>query len=65
MSIHVFLFAVKTKRPRKKLKELCTFRLAPELTAWLETEAARLGQTKTRILEGALRARMAIKPTAR
>ena len=46
---------------RKKFKVFCAFRLAPELVVWLDTAAERTGKTKTRILEDAMRARMALK----
>lgn len=55
---------MKQKTSRKKFKEMATFRLAADLAAWLDTEAERLGKTKTRILEEALRTRMAFKPAA-
>lgn len=46
---------------RKKFKVFSAFRLAPEIVVWLGSASERTGKTKTRILEDALRARMALK----
>jgi predicted DNA-binding protein len=50
-----------TRKKGARLKILCSFKLKPDLLARLAKEAAKLGKTKTRIVEEALTSKLCLK----
>lgn len=50
--------------PPKKLRILQQFRLPPEISNWLDGESVKSGKTKTKLVEEALRRKMALKEAA-
>lgn len=49
---------------KSKFKVLEQFRLPTEISDWLAKQAERRGKTKTRLVEEALQAKMALKEAA-
>jgi predicted DNA-binding protein len=49
---------------KNKYKVFEAFRLTPEISKWLEDHAAKTGKTKTRLVEEAILAKMALKEAA-
>jgi predicted DNA-binding protein len=49
---------------RTKLRILEQFRLPPDVSKWLAEQSAKTGKTKTRLVEEALRSKIALKEAA-